>query len=381
LERTGKVSAPARRYLAGLLTPAEAAVEGFDPTLDGRAAAAIHELDRRSNANVANRALRRLGMHNPDRSSRLAIAAELAIRPYRLVMNDAQRRNPRQALPTAMIRLRPDANQWEPTTRNIDDIRDAALDELADGSPGSSVRELAVRGAFWLTRYSALQRSSRTDQRFADQVLADMMKTEQGVQQLYQAVIDGREGVALRRVRTTGEIMTSEAGESLLVDDRRLREMFPPGLEPEVAPETSNDPPDPHEVLLGQLYSIRDDVLSVQNKLEAVEDIQDEHGNPLARAVGCPQDQVEVTVDALDKIRTRMVQLGAIWQVTGARPVDPELGHPSSSRRDRRPPSGRGSDGTPCSRRGRAPSCGERCLCFLWRRWCMSVRREGGVRT
>ncbi len=317
LERAGKVTPAARRYLAGLMTPAEAMAEGFDPTLDGRAASAIYELDRRANARAANRALRRLGMNNPDRGARLGIAAELAIRPYRLLMNDAQRRNPRQALPTAMVRLRPDTNVWTPTTRDIDAIRDAALDEIADGAPGASVRELAVRGAFWLTRFSALQRSSRTDQRFADQLLEDLMRTVQGVHQLYQAVVDGRDGEPLRRVRVSGEIMTSESGEALLVEDRRLRETFPAGVEPEVAPEGPDVPPQPHEVLLVRLYSIRDDVLSVQNKVEALEEVEDDDGNALAPAVGFSQDQVELTVEALDKVRTRMVQLGAIWQVTG----------------------------------------------------------------
>lgn len=316
LERTGRIGSNEKRYLAGLMSPQEAEESGFDPSLDGRAAAIFYALDRRWNANAVNRGLRRIGMKHVDRSDRLEVATELAMRPYRANVVEMARRNPRQALPQALQRLKPDNDSWKPSLDAPEVLLARALEEGASGGPAS--RELAVRAAFWLTRYSSLQKSSRTDARFADELLRDIAAKPRGKQQFYQAVVDGRGATIPRQVREDGNVATSATGEELSVEDRWLRKTF----EPQEAPieEDADEDFEPNDELRSRYYAIRDDAGTLTTKIEALREVEQD-GKPLVEAVGIPQDTVEDISRSLSESRDRIQRLGVIWQMNGGSPI------------------------------------------------------------
>lgn len=320
LVRLSRVDETSARYLAGHMAPDEAAAAGYDPSLDGRAAAIFHALDRRHNANAVNRALRRIGMKRPLRSDRLEVATELAMRPYRRQVADLNRRNPRQALPAAMESLRPDEAGWSAATYDPQVLLDAALSELGTGTGRASRAELAVRGAFWLTRYSSLQKSSRVDPRLVDEVLREIHSTEHGLRCLYQAIVDGRAGVVPRQVRVDGSVVSTATGAELEQTDRWLRETFPKADVPDNSPEgvgseAGGEEPPPIDVLRERIYGLRDEASTVARRvtglLEVVED-----GHPLVERVGIPSDVVAEISSDLDRARTRVSILGDIWQRT-----------------------------------------------------------------
>lgn len=319
LTRMGRLTDARRKYLAGHLSPTDAVAAGFDASLDGRSAAVFYELDRRRNTNAVNRALRRIGMKGPQRSDRLEVATELAMRPYRRLVPDLNRRNPRQALPAAMESLRPDQSNWSPTTLEPNELLEAAVGEPVSG--GSAARaELAVRGAFWLTRFSSLQKSSRTDPRLANEVLKEMQAKEHGLRCLYQAIVDGRAGIVPRQVREDGSVVTTGTGADLQQTDRWLRETFPKA---EDNGESDEDgPADPQtdevsavDVLRERIYSVRDEASTLARRVEGLAEVE-EDGQPLVERVGIASDIVSEIASDLDQARTRVVILGSVWQRT-----------------------------------------------------------------
>ncbi|MFC7595913.1 hypothetical protein ACFQU3_11380 [Terrabacter sp. GCM10028922] len=315
LERLGRIDTTRKRYLAGLLSPEDAAAAGFDGSLDGRAAEIFFDLCRRANANAVNRALRRIGMHQPTPFNRLEVATELAVRPYRYGANENVRRNPRQALPTAMQRFRP-VERWSATRAEIEELRDAALEEAEVGAFGNACAELAVRGAFWLTRYSALQRSSRTDTRFADELLEDVATQVHGIHLLYQAVVDGRSGTHPRQVREDGSVVSTVSGSQPAITDQWLRESFPRTAEEERVGGGEDTEWTPRDVLRHRIYGVRADAESLANKLASLREITEtgeSDGQVVVDVDGIPKDIADEMSDNLDKARTRVLVLRDVW--------------------------------------------------------------------
>lgn len=319
LERLGRVTPETKKYLAGLMTPELAEAAGLDPTLDGHAARVFWEIDRRRNANAVNRALRRIGMREPDRTTRLEVATELAMRPYRRAVTDVQRRNPRLALPAAMARLRPDGDAWSPRIVSLDDLLSGALSELRGGAPGPACKELAVRGAFWLTRYSALQKSSRRDTRFADELLEQMWACEHGIRVLHRAIEDGRMGTVPRQVRADGSLLVTADSSNKSMDDSWLRQEFPPPAPPEEADgelEVPTPDNDPVLELRQRIYAVRDDAESLRQKVRSLDEVTVE-GNPLVEDRGIPTDTAQEIKDSLQAVETRVTELEFMWRRTG----------------------------------------------------------------
>jgi hypothetical protein len=326
LERLGKIDTNQRRYLAGHLTPEQAVQAGFDPSLDGRSAAVFFELDRRRNTNSVNRALRRIGMKRPDREDRLAVATELAMRPYRRLVPDLNRRNPRQALPAAMESLRPQDTGWEPSNLEPEELLTAAITEMDADTGRASRAELAARGAFWLTRYSCLQKSSRTDPRLANEVLRELQNKEHGLRCLYQSIVDGRVGVIPRQVREDGTVLTTAGGVEQPQTDKWLRETFPKSESPsgddgagdpaDGGSETPDPPePDPTDVLRARIYSLRDEVSTIGRRVSDLDTIEVD-GRPLVEVVGIAADIVDEVSGTLDRARLRVSMLGETWRRT-----------------------------------------------------------------
>lgn len=320
LLRLGRINSERRKYLAGHMSPMEATEAGFDGSLDGRSAAVFFELDRRRNANAVNRALRRIGMKSPRRQERLEVATELSIRPYRRNAVDLNRRNPRQALPAAMESYRPDDSGWSASTITPDELLASALSDPSSPDFKACRAELVVRGAFWLTRYSCLQKSSRTDPRLANEVLRQIQSTEHGLRCLYQAIIDGRGGVVPRQVRPDGSVVTTGPGAELLQTDRWLRETFPKSDDSshsQDGDEESDQPDDlsPVDVLRERIYALRDEASTLSRRVDSLMEVEEDE-QPLVDKVGIPADIVADISSDLDRARTRVSILGSVWERT-----------------------------------------------------------------
>ena len=237
------------------------------------------------------------------------------MRPYRTAVVEMARRNPRQALPQALLRLRPDNAPWEATLESPESLLERALGEGATSGP--CTRELAVRAAFWLTRYSCLQKSSRTDTRFADELLEDVSASDRGKHLLHQAIVDGRQGVIPRQVREDGSLATSVTGDELVVNDRWLRVAFPAQLVPDDGDES--DGFTVADDLRLRTYAIRDDVVTLSSKIDALLDVK-EDGQALVEVVGIPDDIATDVADHLSRARDRIQKLGFTWQMNGGAP-------------------------------------------------------------
>lgn len=315
LERLGRINESRKKYLAGLMSPGEAETAGFDSSLDGRAAQIFYDLDRTRNARAVNRALRRIGMRAPLRGDRLEVATELAMRPYRRAVNELVRRNPRVALPSAMQRLRPE--HWTPTTLTPEQLREDALAELREQLDGPACQELAVRAAFWLTRYNALQKSSRTDTRFADELLENIRQTEHGLRVLAQAILSARAGGPPQQVREEGSVAAAPDGKLLFVDDQWLRRTFPmpDAVESEAVGTDAEEEPtwEPQDELRSRIYAIRDDSETLAAKVESLKEVEDE-GRALIETEGVPSSTADEIAQRLDDSRLRIHVLKAVWQ-------------------------------------------------------------------
>jgi hypothetical protein len=181
--------------------------------------------------------------------------------------------------------------------------------------------ELAVRAAFWLTRYSALQKSSRLDTRFADQLLRDMIKSEHGIHVLYQAITDGRAGRQPSRVRADGTAERPVNGQTD-IDDRWLRQSF--------LPQSDNDAGDiepgalalasernPHEVLTERILALLREAEGLEVRLQGLRTIEDPPGTALVEVEGCPGDTADDIRAALQGVSDEVVRLKTIWYQRG----------------------------------------------------------------
>lgn len=315
--RAGRISSDEFDYLAGLLTPTEAVASGFDPHLDSRAAKLFALLARRSNANLVNRALRRIGMKAPTPEIRLGVATELAIRPYRLDLPAEQvRGGPRLALPQAAELVR--GTPYAPAEITLEELRDLAVEEIGTSSVAAR-HDLCLRAAFWLTRYAALQKSSRADRRYADQLLRDIASSEYGVYTLYQSILDGRSGTHPRRVREDGALATNSRGDHLDLDDATLRREFPMTPDPG-GPDDPDDPDtDPQDLLDEAVRGLRQDAARLQQRVTELPAIVDADGASLVSAQGVPRDITDEMSATLESAKTSLIQYGVIWAQRGSR--------------------------------------------------------------
>lgn len=143
------------------------------------------------------------------KNARVDIAAELTFLTFRNEAgeDEVERRGPRSILYRTWAWTEFRNKLRRPTGRTPEELRDAALAELhANGANlGPDRVELAMAGAYWLIAGGVLKRDSRdTDNRSGIAVLKAMLSCEDGLHQLYQAIVDGRAG--------TGEIQEVEPG-------------------------------------------------------------------------------------------------------------------------------------------------------------------------
>lgn len=160
----------------------------------------------------------------------------------RLVRADVDKRELRRSALERALRS-PKLRGAELDARSIPELRVAALAEFKEftkarargesGVWGHAMKQIALRGLFYLTcsRTLALNRSpvggklDQDDNREPTQIIEGLVELEAGLEQLTQAIYDGRNGVSVRRlvVGESAQDLAAEPDEGDVLDDASLR--------------------------------------------------------------------------------------------------------------------------------------------------------------
>ena len=253
---------PVHDYLAGLLTPDQAKAHGLPVEYDEQAAFVLATLLRVQHRDLVDRGIRDVtAQRNVGAGRRTDVIAELALRPTRSLATTMSASDPARAraermrapyLRTARL-TRYATVEWKVTGRAPEELLRAALNELnadqngSHSDPGMWINrmELAAIAQYHLTFWGALKReamgSNNGDKRGPQQILDLMLRSQQGLRLLAQAIVDGRAKEPPRQVTKDGDLVlgvrdeygawhANGSGTPMPIDDAWLRyEIFSPG--------------------------------------------------------------------------------------------------------------------------------------------------------
>ncbi|MCS0638698.1 hypothetical protein NX801_24190 [Streptomyces sp. LP05-1] len=303
---------PVHDYLAGLLTPEQAKIEGLPIERDEQAAFVLAALLREHHRELVERGIRDVtAKKSVSASRRTDVIAELALRPTRSIAttldtNDPERQRAERMRASYLrcARLARYATvPWKVTGRSPEKLLEAALGELRAvlGNPQVDPEawvnrvELAALAQYHLTAWGGLQReamgSTDADKRGPHQILEAMLHDEHGLRLLAQAVIDGRTGTHPRRVTEEGDFQRGTrdeygawhedpAGHPMPIEDRWLRyETYPTGTTlPRPVTPPNESPRMKTTRLKGQIARLIEQIDLDIDELASVEETQ---GGPL----------------------------------------------------------------------------------------------------
>jgi hypothetical protein len=251
LQEKGHINADEHAWLAGMLSPEDAREKGLDPWLARRAArllwlASRHPDDPISEA-VAEGVRSASFQRRVRREAKGNAVAALALRAFdpTSVKDD---RKVRAALPRAMRTPafyesgKAGNGKWTVTERTPDELRDAALKELADNKTGGATLELAALATWSLVINGHLSRGSaksRTDgdPRDPEQILGALMGSERGIRVLHRVAADDLAGIPPRRI--------DDAFAPVPTADGNWTPIAEPWLRTEVVPRPDAQAPSP----------------------------------------------------------------------------------------------------------------------------------------
>ncbi|WP_432184166.1 hypothetical protein [Streptomyces tendae] len=246
---------PVHDYLAGLLTPEQAEDEGLPIERDEQAAFVLAALLREQHRDLVERGIRDVtAKKSVSPGRRTDVIAELALRPTRSIATtldakDAERQRA-ERMRAAYLRCarmtRYATAEWKVTGRSPEKLLKAALEELradpasshADPTRWVNRLELAAIAQYHLTAWGGLRREAMgntgADKRGPQQILEAMLRDEQGLRLLAQAITDGRAGTQPRRVTENGAFQRGvrdeygswhedPAGKPMPIEDEWLR--------------------------------------------------------------------------------------------------------------------------------------------------------------
>ncbi|MFI2257514.1 hypothetical protein [Streptomyces tubercidicus] len=242
-------SDPEADWLAGRLTPKEAAARKIVAFGDDRAARAVHLFT--TNETLIHNAVRQpiaLVLTNEPTGrkrtrvttkTKLPLAVELIVREKRGAWSDGELTRFRKVL----IETLPGDLQkttWRPTKRSPEQLYQAAVKEIenaADERPAGI--ELRVRAAYVLAKRNAISGPRHDvgpggDRRNAGTVMEALADSEHGLRHLRQVIEDDRADVPPRQVDDQGQPRKDGAGNDLPIDNDFLRTKLAPkgGLTP-----------------------------------------------------------------------------------------------------------------------------------------------------
>lgn len=312
LATRGVIDDTERRYLAGLMTFEEALAAELPSNPDERAALILALF--RDNLDAVKVAVKRITHVARVGNARIAnVATELAIRSFR---GDPDHSTPEQTSRSRVglqlaYRLREIwRNPWAPTDRTPLELRDAALLELEAGRFGPARTELAVKGAFELarakvlTQYSLRKGVEVTNLASPSAILRTMTSSKWGIDVLYQAMTDGRNGAArFTRVIESGEPDTSSGRVHDMTADW-LRDSFDPAASPPAIPGGTASTPE--TAYAERQDHIRAMISSLTSSFETLRELQSDSGRRLVDVLGWRAEDARGLITSLERLRDEL---------------------------------------------------------------------------
>ncbi|WP_329300896.1 hypothetical protein OG410_22800 [Streptomyces sp. NBC_00659] len=287
-------------WLAGRLTPKEAAAHKLTHFGDDRAAQAVylfttnepqvHQAVRQPIALVlTNEPTGRRKRTRITTKTKLPLAVELIIREKRGSVADAELTRFRKALTDAL----PDDLQkaaWQPTKRSPEDLYQAALKEMQAGKeerPSST--ELLVRAAYVLAKRNAIggprnDLGPGSDRRSARVVLEALADTESGLRHLRQAIEDDRAGDEPRQVDDQGQPRKDGEGSDLPITNDFLRTSLAP--KGGVAPQPLSPTAAVHDHYKRGVQVTKEALRNLEMEMRNLAGLKDGSGMPLIEREG-----------------------------------------------------------------------------------------------
>ena len=347
LQLRGHLTPKRKAYLEGMLTPEEANANRCPVHLDERALEIVATIS--SEKGGIYRAVRDGVLFVTKRGGQVRkepkaeIAVELALRGIRSNLPKAAAKGARETLKN--VYLHPDvwAKGLKPSGRTPEKMRDDALAELASDGPGEVCLRLAMQAAFWLAAQRILrearffatdkdQRDGRTPQR----VLNDLMRTPEGIQLFYRALVDGRDQVPIVRVDKDGTRQKGVSGKVLEADHAWVRGQVAPQVGPLAvaaggaggihggAGDVNGGPQLPDRLMLTRLAEFKKAVDHLEDVHSQLRDIKDASGKILVDQDGIASDTVVELRDRLEALRTQLAMYGLTWTRANAESAEGE---------------------------------------------------------
>ncbi|NUT52786.1 MAG: hypothetical protein HOV94_36690 [Saccharothrix sp.] len=207
----------------------------------------------------------------------------------RLVTADVDQRDLRRSALERALRSRK-LRGAELDARSIPELRTAALAELKEFTKarargesadwGPAMKQIALRGLFHLTcgRTLALNRSpvggkaDQDDNREPTQIIEGLVEVEAGLEQLTQAILDGRNGVHVRKlvVGESARDISGEPGEGDVLDDKSLRKWLTAAADKADAGRKGEVAKDAKALVARDAIRLRDATITVTNLVERI---------------------------------------------------------------------------------------------------------------
>lgn len=309
LQEKGHINADEHAWLAGMLSPEDAREKGLDPWLARRAAHLLW-LASRSPDDPISQAVAE-GVRNASfqrrvrREAKGDSVAALALRAFdpASVKDDGK---VRAALPRAMrtptfyVSGQAGNGQWTVTERAPDELRDAALQELADGKTGGATLELAALATWGLVINGHLSRGSAKgredgDPRDPEQILSALMGSERGIRVLHRVAADDLAGIPPRQIDDAFAPVPTADGDWTPVAEPWLRNEVVPRPDA-AAPSPAQDPVatmTPVKQLEQHLEALDGHVARLPKLLGGLEDVVEDSGTPVIAQEGIEDGRAE----------------------------------------------------------------------------------------
>lgn len=328
LEAQSVITRKRRLYLEGMYTPKEARAANYGGEPDERA---LELVSLMSSEQAKKKRAVRTGVivlskaGQVRKAEKVAVAVELALRANRSTLTRADAKGARETLQTTYLHADIWGKDLEPWDGTLEELREEALTELDEDGPGPACRGAAVQGAYWLAVRRVLREArffadkEHRDGRSPQRILDELMHSKWGIEVLYRAILDGRDGLPLARVDESGRRVAGISGEPMEMSSDWLRGVVVP-------PETVSDddggggtPLDPGPRLpTRMLISRREALEKAVDRLEYAHDelrtVHDTDGTVLADKEGLPTEVMEKLSERLDALRRQFDRYGLKWE-------------------------------------------------------------------
>jgi hypothetical protein len=340
LESSGIITRNKRLYFEGMMTPAEARTHGFGGEADERALELVslissEEARKKQAVRTGVIVLSKAGQVRKEEKANVAV--ELALRANRSTLTRSEAKGARETLQNTYLHAGIWGKDLRPIKGSLEELRETAIEEVDQEKVGRGARRLAAQGAYWLAVHRVLREArffpeaNERDGRPASRVVDDLMHSRWGVEVLYRAILDGREGVPLARVDETGRRVSGISGEPMeMTHDWLRREVVPPEApdEPRGPDDEPGDPGPslPTRLLLQRRQALEKSVDRLEWAHEELRAVRDTDGSILADKEGLPNDVMESLSERLDVLRRRLERYGLAWEARNSVPADEEQG-------------------------------------------------------